>query len=152
MRVINGLDELDALAGTELGASDWLTITQDMIDRFADVTLDPQWIHVDADRAARESPYGTTIAHGFLTLSLIPHFRQQIAEVRGVARAINYGVNKVRFPSAVRRDARVRGVQTLLTTSRVAAGTIRFTSQFVVEVEGETKPACVAETVTMVFA
>ena len=110
MRVINGLDELDALAGTELGASDWLAITQDMIDRFADVTLDPQWIHVDADRAARESPYGTTIAHGFLTLSLIPHFRQQIAEVRGVARAINYGVNKVRFPSAVRRDVRVRGV------------------------------------------
>ena len=150
--MINGLDELDALAGTELGASDWLTITQDMIDRFADVTLDPQWIHVDADRAARESPYGTTIAHGFLTLSLIPHFRQQIAEVRGVARAINYGVNKVRFPSAVRRDARVRGVQTLLTTTRVAAGTIRLTSQFVVEVEGETKPACVAETVTMVFA
>jgi acyl dehydratase len=152
MRVINGLDELDALAGTELGASDWLAITQDMIDRFADVTLDPQWIHVDADRAARESPYGTTIAHGFLTLSLIPHFRQQIAEVRGVARAINYGVNKVRFPSAVRRDVRVRGVQTLLTTTRVAAGTIRLTSRFVVEVEGETKPACVAETVTMVFA
>ena len=152
MRVINSLDELDALAGTELGASDWLTITQDMIDRFADVTLDPQWIHVDADRAARESPYGTTIAHGFLTLSLIPYFRQQIAEVRGVARAINYGVNKVRFPSAVRRDVRVRGVQTLLTTTRVAAGTIRLTSQFVVEVEGETKPACVAETVTMVFA
>ena len=151
MRVINGLDELDALAGTALGASDWLTITQDMIDRFADVTLDPQWIHVDADRAARESPYGTTIAHGFLTLSLIPYFRQQIAEVRGIARAINYGVNKVRFPNAVRRDARVRGVQTLLTTTRVAAGTIRFTSQFVVEVEGETKPACVAETVTMVF-
>ena len=152
MRVINGLDELDALAGTELGASDWLAITQDMIDRFADVTLDPQWIHVDADRAARESPYGTTIAHGFLTLSLIPHFRQQIAEVRGVARAINYGVNKVRFPSAVRRDVRVRGVETLLTTTRVAAGTIRLTSRFVVEVEGETKPACVAETVTMVFA
>ena len=152
MRVINGLDELDALAGAELGASDWLAITQDMIDRFADVTLDPQWIHVDADRAARESPYGTTIAHGFLTLSLIPHFRQQIAEVRGVARAINYGVNKVRFPSAVRRDVRVRGVETLLTTTRVAAGTIRLTSRFVVEVEGETKPACVAETVTMVFA
>ena len=152
MRVIDGLDELDTLVGTELGSSDWLTITQDMIDRFADVTLDPQWIHVDGDRAARESPYGTTIAHGFLTLSLIPHFRQQIAEVRGITRAINYGVNKVRFPNAVRRDARVRGVQTLLTTTRVAAGTIRFTSQFVVEVEGETKPACVAETVTMVFA
>ena len=151
MKEIN-LTELAGLAGQLESHSPWLTITQDMIDRFADVTLDPQWIHVDADRAARESPYGTTIAHGFLTLSLIPHFRQQIAEVRGVARAINYGVNKVRFPSAVRRDVRVRGVQTLLTTTRVAAGTIRLTSQFVVEVEGETKPACVAETVTMVFA
>ena len=152
MRVITGLDALEALVGTELGVSEWLTITQDMIDRFADVTLDPQWIHVDADRAARESPYGTTIAHGFFTLSLIPHFGEQIAEVRGIVRAINYGVNKVRFPNAVRRDARVRGVQTLLATTRLAAGAMRYTSQFVVEVDGETKPACVAETVTMLVA
>jgi acyl dehydratase len=152
MRVITGLDALEALVGTELGVSEWLTITQDMIDRFADVTLDPQWIHVDADRAARESPYGTTIAHGFFTLSLIPHFGEQIAGVRGIVRAINYGVNKVRFPNAVRRDARVRGVQTLLATTRVAAGVMRYTSQFVVEIDGEAKPACVAETVTMLVA
>ena len=137
--------------GTELGASGWLTITQGMINRFADVTLDPQWIHVDADRAARESPYGTTIAHGFFTLSLIPHFGEQIAEVRGITQTINYGVNKVRFPNPVRRGAEVRGVQTLLATTRVAPGVMRFTSQFVVEVSGEAKPACVAETVTMML-
>jgi acyl dehydratase len=152
MRVITGLDELEALVGTQLGVSEWLTITQDMIDRFADVTLDPQWIHVDADRAARESPYGTTIAHGFLTLSLIPYLGGQIAEVQGIVRAINYGVNKVRFPNAVRCDARVRGVQTLLAITREAAGSMRYTSQFVVEIDGETKPACVAETVTMLVA
>lgn len=152
MRVIDGLEALEALTGTELGASEWMSVTQDMISRFAEVTRDPQWIHVDADRAAKESPYGTTIAHGFLTLSLVPHFCGQIAEIRGVARAINYGVNKVRFPHAVRRDARIRGVQTLLATTRVEAGTLRFTSRVVVEIEGERKPACVAETVTMVFA
>ncbi len=152
MRVIDGLDGLEALAGTELGASEWLTLSQDMISRFAEVTRDSQWIHVDGDRAARESPYGTTIAHGFLTLSLVPHFCEQIAEIRGVTRAINYGVNKVRFPSPVRREARVRGVQTLLTTTRIEAGKLRVTSRLVVEIKGETKPACVAETVAMVFA
>lgn len=152
MRVIEGLDEFEALTGSELGTSEWLTITQEMIDRFADVTLDHQWIHVDAKRAAVDSPYGTTIAHGFLTLSLVPYFRRQIADLRGVARAINYGMNKVRFPNAVPAGARVRGVQTLLTTTRVDPGTVRFTSQFVIEVEGEAKPACVAETVSLVFA
>ena len=152
MRVIERFDELESLAGIELGASDWLTITQEMVDRFADVTLDHQWIHVDADRAARESPYGTTIAHGFLTLSLVPHFTRQIADLRGVSRRINYGLNKVRFPNAVRTGARIRGVQTLLVTTRLDPGTVRFTSQVVVEIEGDTKPACVAETVTMAYA
>ncbi len=152
MRVIDGLDALEALAGTELGASEWLTVTQEMIDRFAEVTLDPQWIHVDRARAAAESPWGTTIAHGFLTLSLMPHFRRQISEVRGVSRAINYGVDRVRFPNAVKTGARVRGVQTLLKTTRVEPGLVRFTSRFVVEIENESKPACVADTVTLVYA
>ena len=151
MRVIHGIDGLASLAGTELGASEWLTITRAMVGRFADVTLDHQWIHVDAARAARESPYGTTIAHGFLILSLVPHFTRQIADLRGVSRRINYGVNRVRFPNAVRTGARIRGVQTLLATTRLDPGTIRFTSQVVIEIEGETKPACVAETVTMAY-
>ncbi len=152
MRVIDGLDALEALAGSEIGASEWLTVTQDMIDRFAEVTLDPQWIHVDRDRAAAESPWGTTIAHGFLTLSLVPHFRRRIAEVRGVSRAVNYGVDRVRFPNAVKAGARVRGVQTLLATTRVEPGAVRFTSRFVIEIEGESKPACVADTVSLVYA
>ena len=152
MRVINGVDDLESLIGTELGASPWLTITQEMVDRFADITLDHQWIHVDAGRAKRESPYGTTIAHGFLTLSLVPHFTGQIADLRGVSRQINYGVNKVRFPNAVRTGTRVRGVQTLLVLTRLDPGSVRFTSRVVIEIEGETKPACVAETVTMAYA
>ena len=152
MRVIDGLEALEALAGSEIGASEWLTVTQDMIDRFAEVTLDPQWIHVDRDRAAAESPWGTTIAHGFLTLSLVPHFRRRIAEVRGVSRAVNYGVDRVRFPNAVKAGARVRGVQTLLATTRVEPGAVRFTSRFVIEIEGESKPACVADTVSLVYA
>lgn len=152
MRVIDGLDALEALAGSEIGASEWLTVTQDMIDRFAEVTLDPQWIHVDRDRAAAESPWGTTIAHGFLTLSLVPHFRRRIAEVRGVSRAVNYGVDRVRFPNAVKAGARVRGVQTLLATTRVEPDAVRFTSRFVIEIEGESKPACVADTVSLVYA
>ena len=152
MRVINGLGELEALAGTELGTSEWLTVSQGMIDRFADATLDHQWIHVDAARAARDSPYGTTIAHGFFTLSLIPHMRHQIAEVRGVSRAINYGVNRARFPNAVQSGARVRGVETLVSVTRVDAAAVRYISRFVIEIESEDKPACVAETVSMVFA
>ena len=152
MRVIAGFDELESLVGTELGASAWLTITQEMVDRFADVTLDHQWIHVDVDRAARESPYGTTIAHGYLTLSLVPHFTRQITGLRGVSRRINYGVNRVRFPNAVRTGALVRGVLTLLATTRLDPGSVRFTSQVVIEIEGETKPACVAETVTVAYA
>ena len=152
MRVIDGLDALEALAGSEVGASEWLTVTQDMIDRFAEVTLDRQWIHVDRARAAAESPWGTTIAHGFLTLSLVPHFRRRIAEVRGVSRAVNYGVDRVRFPNAVKAGARVRGVQTLLATTRVEPGAVRFTSRFVIEIEGESKPACVADTVSLVYA
>ena len=151
MRVINGLDELEALAGRELGTSEWLSVTQEMVDRFAEVTLDPQWIHIDVERAARESPYGTTIAHGFLTLSLVPHFRRQIAEVRGISRVINYGVNKVRFPNAVRVGARVRGVQALLTVTRSVPESARLVSQVVVEIEGEAKPGCVAETVSLVY-
>ena len=151
MRVINGLDELEALAGRELGTSEWLSVTQEMVDRFAEVTLDPQWIHIDVARAARESPYGTTIAHGFLTLSFVQHFRRQIAEVRGISRVINYGVNKVRFPNAVCVGTRVRGVQPLQTVTRIAPESARLISQVVVEIEDEAKPGCVTETVSLVY-
>lgn len=152
MREIRGLDELERLAGREIGASEWLTITQEMVDRFADATFDHQWIHCDVERARRESPYGGPIAHGFLTLSLIPGFRSQILMLTGVSRVINYGVNRVRFPNAVPVGARVRGVQTIRTVERTAPGAARVVSGFVIEIDGESKPACVAETVTLVFA
>ena len=151
MYIIDGLDELEALAGTELGTSDWLVITQERVDQFADATLDRQWIHVEPNRAAAESPYGATIAHGFLTLSLLPHFQRQITELRGISRVINYGTNRVRFPAAVRTGARVRAVQTLLATARVDPGTLRLTCEFIIEIDGEIKPACVAETVSLIY-
>ena len=152
MREVRGLDELDLLAGQEVGASAWLTVTQELIDRFADATFDHQWIHCDVERARRESPYGGPVAHGFLTLALIPGFRGQILTIGGVSRVINYGVNKVRFPNAVPVGARVRGVQTIKSVERTTPGSVRVISGFVIELEGETKPACVAETVTLVFA
>ena len=152
MREIRGLDELERLAGQEVGASAWLTITQELVDRFADATFDHQWIHCDVERARRESPYGGPVAHGFLTLALIPGFRGQILTIGGVSRVINYGVNKVRFPNAVPVGARVRGVQTIESVERTTPGSVRVISGFVIELEGETKPACVAETVTLVFA
>ena len=102
MRVINGLEELEALAGAELGASGWLQVTQDMVDQFAAVTRDHQWIHTDVQRATEHSPFGGTVAHGFLTLSLIPHLTHQIADVTGVSARINYGLERVRFPHPVR--------------------------------------------------
>ena len=152
MREVRGLDELERLAGQEVGVSAWLTITQDLVDRFADTTFDHQWIHCDPERARRESPYGGPVAHGFLTLSLIPGFRSQILSLTGVSRVINYGVNRVRFPNAVPVGARVRGVQAIKTVERTASGAARVISGFVIEIEGEAKPACVAETVTLVFA
>ena len=152
MREIRGLDELEGLAGQEVGASGWLTVTQEMVDRFADTTFDRQWIHCDVERARRESPYGGPVAHGFLTLSLIPGFRDRILTLTGVSRVINYGVNRVRFPNAVPVGGRVRGVLTIKTVERTAPGSLRLISGFVIEIEGEAKPACVAETVTLVFA
>ncbi len=152
MREIRGLDEIEGLAGQEVGASAWLTVTQEMVDRFADTTFDRQWIHCDVERARRESPYGGPVAHGFLTLSLIPGFRDRILTLTGVSRVINYGVNRVRFPNAVPVGGRVRGVLTIKTVGRTAPGSLRLISGFVIEIEGEAKPACVAETVTLVFA
>jgi acyl dehydratase len=152
LRAVHGLQELEQLAGREVGASAWLTIKQELVDRFADATFDHQWIHCDVERARRESPYGGPVAHGFLTLSLIPGFRAQILSLTGVSRVINYGVNRVRFPNAVPVGARVRGVQTIKSVERTKPDSARVISGFVIEIEGETKPACVAETVTLVFA
>lgn len=145
MRIIEGIDDLKALAGEELGVSDWVTVDQERIQAFADATGDHQWIHVDMERARRESPWGTTVAHGYLTLSLLPMLNQQVFTVKGVSARINYGLNKVRFPNAVRSGSRVRSRCTLLDVEQTAPDQHRARYQTLIEIEGVDKPACIAE-------
>jgi len=149
------LAALQAKVGTEVHVSDWMTITQDRINQFAKATDDHQWIHVDAERAAKESPYGKAIAHGYLTLSLLVPLRGLVDESKpyatGVRSVINYGLNKLRFPNAVRVDSRIRGRFTLVAVEPVAPAVLQITEQYQVEIEGETKPACIAETVMRLF-
>ena len=152
MRVIDGLEALDALAGSVLGTSAWIRVTPAMVRAFSDVTGDHQWIHLDSDRAKRELPGGRPIVQGLLTLSLIVRFRNEIAEVRGVRRVINYGLNRVRFPAPVPVGTRVRGTHKLLATERLGTGSLRITTLMTVEAEGVEKPACVAESVSLLYA
>ena len=140
-RVVKNLDELRALTGQEVGVSDWLTVTQEMINRFADVTDDHQWIHVDVERAKRESQFGTTIAHGFLTVSLLPRLSREAVEVHGDFKMrVNYGFNRLRFVSPVPAGARIRA---RMTPQKVTENEV--TWLVTVDVEGSEKPAVVAE-------
>jgi len=138
--------------GRELGPSEWLTVTQEMIDKFADATGDHQWIHVDVERARREMPGGKTIAHGYLTLSLLPRLAPTLMSVAKRRRGLNYGSNKIRFISPVPADARIRLRQKLLKVEPVEDNGMRVTSQMTMEVEGSDKPAMVAETISIVYA
>jgi acyl dehydratase len=149
-RVIQSIEELHSLAGQELGVSDWLEVTQARIDAFAEATGDRQWIHCDPDRARRESPYGATIAHGFLTLSLCASLAEQVFFVAGAKRTINYGLNRLRFPHAVPSGSRIRLVVKLLDVRPVAEAQ-ELTCQCTVELEGQPKPACVAEWVLRIY-
>ena len=149
-RLITSIDDAKALEGKEVGLSDWAVIDQNRIDQFAEATTDYQWIHVDTERAARESPGGKTIAHGYLTLALIPALTGNFIDVPNLARAINFGVNKVRFYTPVPAGARVRARATILQARR-RAGALLLTSEVRIEVDGERKPACVAETLGMYF-
>ena len=149
-RIINSIEDAKALEGQEVGLSDWTIIDQNRIDQFAEATSDYQWIHVDTERAARELPNGRTIAHGYLTLSLIPALTGDFVEVPNLARAINFGVNKVRFYTPVPAGARVRARATVLQARR-RAGALLLTSEVRIEIDGERKPACVAETLGMYF-
>jgi acyl dehydratase len=151
MKVFSTPAELAAAVGTEIGVGDWLAIEQSRIDQFAEATGDHQWIHVDPERAAA-GPFGATIAHGFLTLSLIPALGQQIYRVEGVRMGINYGLNKVRFPAPVRVGSKVRARVTIAEATEVSGGGYQFVSRVTIEVEGQEKPACVAETVTRLYA
>ncbi|WP_436794485.1 MaoC family dehydratase [Actinospongicola halichondriae] len=144
---IDGLDELRAAVGSDLGTSDWLEITQERVDTFADATGDHQWIHVDVERAKAESPFGGPIAHGYLTLSLTNLFLPQVLEVTGISSGVNYGVNKVRFPAAVPVGSRVRGNVRLDAAEDVPGG-LQTTMVITVELEGSAKPACIVEAIS----
>ena len=144
---IDTLDQLKASVGREIAVTDWIEITQERINQFADATGDHQWIHVDPARAVRESPYGTTIAHGFLTLSLVPMFLHETIQLRDVRMGINYGLNRLRFPSAVRAGDRIRA-RILVQSTRDLAGATEAVFIVTVELEGSAKPCCVAEMIT----
>ena len=142
--------DLEAYVGNEIGVSDWLTVDQAMIDKFAEATGDHQWIHVDVERAKQEMPGGKTIAHGYLTLSLVPRLNQTIYRVKHRSRGLNYGSNRVRFTGPVPAGSRVRLRQKIKSVERVEGG-VRVTSESTVEVEGGGRPALVAEIISMMF-
>lgn len=151
MLMVETPEALRALIGQELGVSDWLEVTQDLIDRFAEVTGDHQWIHVDVERAKREMPGGKTIAHGYLLLSLLPKLGAGIYKLSWPTRSINYGSDKVRIVNPVKAGARIRLRQSLVAVEDGAPGAHRITVRQTLEIEGEAKPAMVADTIRMSF-
>jgi acyl dehydratase len=146
-KTLQNLAELTALVGQEVAVSDWITVTQEQVNLFAEATGDHQWIHVDVERA-KAGPFGGPIAHGFLTLSLLPRFFESALEVRNTGMGVNYGLNKVRFTSPVPVGSRLRGRMTLLACEPIAGNGVQLTWQVTVEREGSDKPACVAESLT----
>jgi acyl dehydratase len=147
--------DLEAKVGTETLVSEWLTITQERIDQFAEATGDHQWIHVDRERADRESPFGTTVAHGYLTLSLLPFLSGSVNAEEplypDIKLGVNYGLNKVRFPNPVRVGSRVRLRNSLVSVEEVKDNGLQLVNQAYIEIEGEPKPGCVAETVSRLY-
>jgi acyl dehydratase len=144
---VDGIEGLRELIGKELGPTDWVEVTQEDIDKFADVSRDHQWIHVDRERAERESPFGTTIAHGNLTLSLTDGMRAQLIDQEGVKAGINYGFDKVRFPAPVPSGSRVRARAEIVSVDDLGDGWWHVVTRFTIEREGGDKPVCVADSV-----
>jgi len=144
--------DLKGYVGKELGVSEWVTVDQEMIDKFADATGDHQWIHVDVERAKRELPIGTTIAHGYLTLSLVPRMAPQIMRIKHRSRGINYGSNKIRFTGMVPAGSRIRMRQTLLSADDVDGDGVRLITQVQIEREGEERPVMVGELIGLAYA
>ena len=144
---VTGIEGYTALIGQEIGPTDWREVTQEDIDLFARLSGDDQWIHVDVERAKTDSPFGTTVAHGNLTLSLIDGLRRDLIESRGFKLGVNYGWNKVRFPAPVPAGSRVRGKGEIISVDEVGGGWYQVVTKFTVEVEGSEKPACVGESV-----
>ena len=151
MRVFESLAELPPLVGQELAVSDWITVTQQQVDLFAQATGDHQWIHVDVERA-RAGPFGAPIAHGFLTLSLIPRFFESALEIRGTRMGVNYGLNRVRFTAPVPVGSRLRATLKLLECAAIPDNGVQMTWLVTVQKEGSDKPVCVAESLTRRYA
>jgi acyl dehydratase len=147
VRVFSGLGDFIATRGEQLGYSDWHEVTQEQVNAFADATGDHQWIHVDAERAA-SGPFGTTIAHGFLTLAMLPVLTREIYRIENLTMAVNYGLDRVRFPAPVPVGARIRAGATLRDVKETSLGQLTY-SRVMVEVEGQSKAACIADTVTL---
>ncbi|EDY55785.1 MULTISPECIES: MaoC family dehydratase [Streptomyces] len=147
---VNGLDELKKLAGSDLGTSEWIEVTQERIDTFADATGDHQWIHVDPEKAAA-GPFGAPIAHGYLTLSLFIPLFTELLDVQGVTTKVNYGLNKVRFPSPVKVGSRIRLVAKLTDVEEVPGG-VQITVDGAIEIEGGAKPAAVLQSLSRFYA
>jgi acyl dehydratase len=149
--IVNGLDELKALAGADLGSTGWTEITQDRVNLFADATDDHQWIHVDQARAAA-GPFGGTIAHGFLTLSMVIPLFAELLEVRGVSMGVNYGLNRVRFPAPVAVGSKIRLSGALGAVEDAGVNAVQVAADFTIEAEGGAKPACVAQGIYRYYA
>ena len=151
LATINGIKEASAMVGKTIGPCEWRTVTQADIDDFARLSGDDQWIHVDVERAKRESPFGQTIAHGNLTLSLIDGMRRALVTTTGFKLGVNYGWNKVRFPAPVPADSRVRATAEIVSLDEIGEGWYQQVTRFIVEVEGNEKPCCVADSVGRVL-
>jgi acyl dehydratase len=151
VRDCQGISGLRGLVGSELGPSEWLLVDQQTIDTFADLTRDRQWIHVERDRALAEGPYGSTVAHGFLTLSLLPYLLSTLRQVQGVRHGINFGLDRVRFPAPVLEGSRVRARATVTDVVDVGAGGVQVTTRVVIEAENAQKPSCIADQLTRYY-
>ena len=150
MEIFRSTAELEKAVGRELGPTDWFLVDQSRVDGFADVTEDHQWIHVDPERGAA-GPFGATVAHGFLTVSLIPFFVNRLRRVEGARMGVNYGLNRVRFPAPVRVGSRIRARTTMTELERIDETTVQMVLRTVIEVEGGSKPACVADLVSRYY-
>jgi acyl dehydratase len=151
MKHVSHFDTIETLVGKNLGASDWLTLDQKRIDTFAEATGDFQWIHVDPERAAREFSTGRTIAHGYLTLSLLSPLLKDILQIDGIAHSINYGSNRVRYTNMVPSGSRVRAHLSLKSVDQRSDGAKQLTNEVTIEIEGDSRPALVAETLRVIF-
>jgi acyl dehydratase len=149
MRIFGNFDEIRSAVGTEIGASDWIEVTQDRINKFAEATCDEQWIHVDQERARTEMPGGTTIAHGMLSLALAPMFIRSVMGLKGLRNTLNYGADRIRYLSPVPAGSKLRGRVSVAETEDVPPDGLRVNYHLVIEIEGGKRPACVAELIAL---